>query len=198
LTGESNIKTNNDMGRFIQSLFLRFGIAAIILIVLLIYSGCGYLIRRETRFIVEIDTIKERHERLIENSPQYYDSTFTFAVILDHFACGGNLEETEYWPLWQEYMLNHGYDFVFITSHSDSSDLVYAVALENMTAPVLVLPGCEERVSDLWFHQSMILKLIYNSETGTYYYTQTWIVDSTANIKFMTFLDSLVCANDID
>jgi hypothetical protein len=164
--------------------------------ILLIFGGCSFLIKKESGRNVDIDTIKEKHEILIKNSPEYYDSIFTFAVILDHFACGGNLQETEFWPVWQDYMLNRGYDFIFITSRSDSADLVYAVELENMSAPVLVLPGCEERVSNLWFHQSMVLKLIYNSETGTYYYTRYRIADSLANKEFMTFLDSLVKAAD--
>lgn len=182
--------------KYIARMSLRLAeITALLLLILLTSNGCGCLIKRgseERVQLVNIDEIMKLHKRLIENSPQYYDSPYTMAVVLDHYACGGNLQETQFWPEWQRFMLDRGYDFIFITSRIDSMDLVYAVELEKMTAPVLIMPGCEERVSNLWYHQSMTLKLIYNSANKYYYYTVGSMTDSTADRNFMKIIDSVI------
>lgn len=160
----------------------------------IIMGGCGFIIRRNHGDWIDIDTIKALNNRLVESAPGQFDSSFTLEVILDEKACITNLLETAFWPEWQKYMVEQGYDFVLVTSRADSNDLAYAVQLEQLTAPILVMPGSETRVSTLWDHQSMILKLLQDNKSGRCFYSRITVYDSGQNKKFMILLDSLVGA----
>jgi len=160
----------------------------------MIMGGCGFIIRRNHGDWIDIDTIKALNNRLVESAPGQFDSSFTLEVMLDEKACGTSLLETAFWPEWQKYMVEQGYDFVLVTSRADSNDLAYAVQLEQLSVPILVMPGCEMGISTFWNHQSMILKFLLNNKSGDYFYTRSTIYDSTQNRKFMLLLDSLVGA----
>jgi len=111
--------------------------------------------------------------------------------MLDSKACSGNLAESKWWPIWLDYAKKHNIGYVFVTSLADSTDLAFAIQLEDIAEPVLVMPGYDNYVSDLWNHPSLILKLLYDNNSKDYYTWAISISDLSHSDYFLSQIDSI-------
>ena len=59
------------------------------------------------------------------------------------------MQESVYWRDWQRTAATVGWGFVFATSRTDSSGLVWAAHLDSVEATILILPGCEDYILDI-------------------------------------------------
>jgi len=157
---------------------------------IILFTGCGH--KSYLKITIHKEKLTLALKELVRHNPDYFETPFTFMVILDSKACGGNLVETNWWPEWQEHMENHNIGFIFVTSRTDSIDLDYAIQLENMEAPILVMPGYDKYVSDLWFHPSLTLKILYNIQHDDYHTLYGSILDSSASSDLLYYVDSIL------
>ena len=146
-------------------------------------------------FTLKETRVKQASEVLIDAYPHYFELPFTLIVFVDTSPCGGNLVETKWWRVWQNFMRDSECGFVFATSRVDSTDIVVAAQLDSVDAPVLVIPGFDNSLKDLKIpNGGMPLKLIVNS-TGEIKSAWAPIRTSEANGTMLTKLDSLINQN---
>lgn len=159
-----------------------------------IITGCIY--SRVSVPTVHHKELRQALEKLGYLYPQYWSSKQILIVFMDDNACAGNLQEIAWWPDWQKYADDHGMEFIIVTNESDSADLEYALKLENVQVPILFIPGRKEPVSDMWYHPSLILKILYDTKSMSY---RTWlesILDSTSSRLFLEKVDKEVNRTD--
>ena len=93
--------------------------------------------------------MQEALRALARNNPGEFANEHTFLIVVDGSACTKTLQETPHWKDWQRWSLDAGWGFALATSRADSADLVFTAALDSVTAPVLVFPGCEDYIREL-------------------------------------------------
>ncbi len=129
---------------------------------------------------------------LVNANRSLFDAPYTFVIMVDRKACSMNLTESEYWLDWERFMHERGLGFVFVTSKQDSADVVTAIRLDGADAPVIVLPGSDSTISQLWAPgQSIPFKILVDSSASVYGY---WLstLDSSMSEKLLHEVDSVV------
>ncbi|MBN1212682.1 MAG: hypothetical protein JXA92_08905 [candidate division Zixibacteria bacterium] len=131
-------------------------------------------------------------KQLVVEKSEYFKNPFTFMIIVDSSPCGKMLTETIWWADWQKHMIERDIGFVIATSRADSMDVVIAADLDNVKAPVLVLPSCEKYVSELDPFPGIVPLKILTDSTGTVIYGKVYIPDTAASNKMISKIDSLI------
>ncbi len=130
------------------------------------------------------------HE-MVSLYPGYFGRRYTLVVLVDTSPCGKFLQETVCWSDWRDHAHRLGLGFVYATSRADSFDVAYAAMLDSASAPVLLVPGCEDYVLELGIPRGGLpLKVLVDSAGKM---VEAWnpIADTSLCASLMLALDSL-------
>ena len=168
-------------GRFILS-----ALAVVVMFGALNASCIGHLLRRtETIDLVPIcDSLPVYFPEYLADSPALF-------VIVDTSPCGKALGETVRWKEWQRAATAAGINFVFVTSKSDSADVAVAAKLDSVTAPVLVMPSCKHRFTELGIPQGILPLKILMDQGGEFVDLWLPILREERNAQLMDKLAEL-------
>ncbi len=137
------------------------------------------------------DKIYTEIRQLAAGQPEQFTAPLTFVILVDRTPCGKALTETVWWRLWQQSTANSGCGFLFATSRADSTDVVIAVRLDSVYAPVCVLPNCPDTVLALGIPRGYLpLKLLVD-RTGAVRRWWSPVIDSAYGARMMRAVDSL-------
>lgn len=173
-----------------KNIRFTFLMTPIIFMALLFISGCIGL--PSNVYHIKDTQIESTVKQLAIEKKEYFNNPFTFMIIVDSSPCVKSLGETQWWAEWQKHLLEGGVGFVFATSRADSVDVVVAAELDNVKAPVLVLPLCDKYVSELGVpFGGLPLKILVDSGASVLL-AKAYVSDSNESNRLMSKIDSLV------
>ena len=149
-------------------------------------SCIGHLLRR-----TETIDLRPVCDSLSANFPEYFTNSPVLFVLVDTSPCGKALGETVWWKEWQQAATAAGIDFVFVTSESDSADVAVAARLDGVTAPVLVLPSCKQRFTELGIPLGMLPMKILVDQGGEFLDLWLPILKEERSVQLMDKLTEL-------
>ncbi|MEK7774347.1 MAG: hypothetical protein AAB305_00485 [Candidatus Zixiibacteriota bacterium] len=133
-------------------------------------------------------------KQLVEEQPEYFARPFTLVVLVDKSPCVKAFIETRWWRDWQRVAEKAGCGFLFATSHADSVDVAVATALEDVNAPILIFPSCDEYVLESGLPNGYLpLKLLVDRR-GLVHRVWYPVIDTVTNNRLMFVLDSVTSA----
>jgi hypothetical protein len=103
--------------------------------------------------------------------PEYFTNSPALILFVDTSPCGKALGEIVWWREWRQAAEAAGINFVLVTSESDSADVAVAAQLDSVTAPVLVLPSCRHRLTEVGIPNGLLpMKILTDSEGELVYF----------------------------
>ena len=176
--------------RTLDRLRLSGLVPACLVLLLGLVGGCAW--QHRGVYHLSDTNLPESLRELIRQQPEAFAGSMTFIVLVDRSACPVTLVETPYWKDWQRRSKGAGWGFVMVTSRADSADLALAAALDSVSAPVLVMPGCKDYLHELDLPKGYLPMKLIVTPAGEVEHIWTAVTDQAGCRTITAQIDSVI------